>query len=348
MREDRDKLAQRYRRLLVAYPREYRQARGDELLETLLAATPPGRRNPTVRAATSLLRHGLRAQLGRPGSRAVVVAAALTAVLVGFLGAAGCARLAWQGARDLPDDSRAAAITQVALPDAAPASMRRNDGLFFYDDPTNAWTPVFGADDYSPGRVEYLFNATSATGDHRAFAEAATDRFRSAGWQVGEVRVGDGQNYGVGSTFWARKNGLTVELADEVDVTPSVNLTIVRTEPWWVLPAAVLGGLAGMLAGWLLAGWVSRRTAGRHPAFQVGAGLFWVAAIVGMLPSFALSVLLEVNSYRFPAPWMPLPSWFGLVYLGRLPALLAGLAGLVVVGLAALPRRLPARRPVDA
>ncbi|WP_238015465.1 hypothetical protein KZZ52_11660 [Dactylosporangium sp. AC04546] len=61
-----DVLARRYRALLRAYPRSYREQRGDELLGTLLDAAPPGRRRPAAREAVSLLREGfaLRAGLG--------------------------------------------------------------------------------------------------------------------------------------------------------------------------------------------------------------------------------------------------------------------------------------------
>jgi hypothetical protein len=48
------------RYLLIAYPREYRQERGDEILSTL---RDRGHARPTVRIAANLLRHGLRARL---------------------------------------------------------------------------------------------------------------------------------------------------------------------------------------------------------------------------------------------------------------------------------------------
>jgi hypothetical protein len=49
-----------YRRLLLAYPADYRNERGDELVSTLLAAAPPGRRRPTIAEAFDLLYHGIR------------------------------------------------------------------------------------------------------------------------------------------------------------------------------------------------------------------------------------------------------------------------------------------------
>ena len=49
-----------YRRLLLAYPADYRNDRGDELVSTLLASAPPGRRTPTIAEAFDLLYHGIR------------------------------------------------------------------------------------------------------------------------------------------------------------------------------------------------------------------------------------------------------------------------------------------------
>jgi hypothetical protein len=49
-----------YRWLLLAYPADYRNDRGDELVSTLLASAPPGRRTPTIAEAFDLLYHGIR------------------------------------------------------------------------------------------------------------------------------------------------------------------------------------------------------------------------------------------------------------------------------------------------
>ena len=49
-----------YRRLLLAYPADYRNERGDELVSTLLASAPPGRRRPSIAEAFDLLYHGFR------------------------------------------------------------------------------------------------------------------------------------------------------------------------------------------------------------------------------------------------------------------------------------------------
>jgi hypothetical protein len=47
------------------------------LLHTLLELAPPNRRHPTLREVANILRHGVRARLGRPRSRSVVALATL-------------------------------------------------------------------------------------------------------------------------------------------------------------------------------------------------------------------------------------------------------------------------------
>jgi hypothetical protein len=58
------KLERRYRRLLLAYPRSYRKARGDEMLGTLLESSAPGRSQPTVKDTRALILGGLKLRSG--------------------------------------------------------------------------------------------------------------------------------------------------------------------------------------------------------------------------------------------------------------------------------------------
>ncbi|MEV6928991.1 hypothetical protein AB0M46_31480 [Dactylosporangium sp. NPDC051485] len=59
-----DPLARRYGLLLLAYPSEYRERRGDELLGTVLDDASPQQRWPSGREAVSIVAQGLRARLG--------------------------------------------------------------------------------------------------------------------------------------------------------------------------------------------------------------------------------------------------------------------------------------------
>jgi hypothetical protein len=57
------RLAERYGRLLEAYPERYRTQRGEEILGTLLDSARPGQRWPSAREAAALLAGGLRTRL---------------------------------------------------------------------------------------------------------------------------------------------------------------------------------------------------------------------------------------------------------------------------------------------
>lgn len=77
----------RYRWLLLAYPRSYRQYRADEMLETLLSAVDDNQGRPSRREALALLVGGLRARSGvdRLGSRAALHRSALRLSVLSLL-----------------------------------------------------------------------------------------------------------------------------------------------------------------------------------------------------------------------------------------------------------------------
>src|ERR1700754_2988303 len=101
-------LARTYRRLIRAYPRGPRR---DELLDTLLEAAPADRRRPTLKEGVNLIRHGLRARLGYPRSRAVVVMVFRTGLIGAYFGGAATSRLGWQFASPVPSAATAATVT---------------------------------------------------------------------------------------------------------------------------------------------------------------------------------------------------------------------------------------------
>ncbi|MEV7227068.1 hypothetical protein AB0M79_08595 [Polymorphospora sp. NPDC051019] len=77
---DRTRLERRYRRLLWAYPKDYRARRGDEIVGTYLELAGTDRRRPSPADAVDLLRGGLRQHLRMAGPD-VVAGAHLAAVL---------------------------------------------------------------------------------------------------------------------------------------------------------------------------------------------------------------------------------------------------------------------------
>jgi hypothetical protein len=64
MTVDHEALERRYLRLLRWYPPAYRQARGSEILDTLMESADPGRRHPTAHERRALVLGGLRARTG--------------------------------------------------------------------------------------------------------------------------------------------------------------------------------------------------------------------------------------------------------------------------------------------
>jgi hypothetical protein len=80
-------LERRCRGLLLAYPASYRRVRGEEIIGTLLEATPPGRNWPLPRDARALIAGGLHARAAVNGSRTtaanlrIAVLAGVTAYL---------------------------------------------------------------------------------------------------------------------------------------------------------------------------------------------------------------------------------------------------------------------------
>ena len=63
----RDPLERRYRRLLRAYPRAWRERRDDEIVTVLLDAAPGDQGRPSVRDALDLVRSGVTSACAQPG-----------------------------------------------------------------------------------------------------------------------------------------------------------------------------------------------------------------------------------------------------------------------------------------
>jgi len=87
-------LERRCRRLLVAYPAEYRADRGDEIVATLLDLTGPDRRSPRIADAADLVASGLRRRLGT-SALAGFDAGLTVAAPVALALAAGISAFAW-------------------------------------------------------------------------------------------------------------------------------------------------------------------------------------------------------------------------------------------------------------
>ena len=287
----------------------------------------------------------MRARLGRPKSKGVVVIAVLGALTVGFLGAQLGAWAAWHTARSLPDEPTAIAIDRLVAPDASPADRYRRDELFYFT-PANDYD--FGS--AQPGAVRaYHVSASHQALTEAAFAVAARARLQDAGWKVSDVITGRGMlaSYAdTNTTLYAERDGLVIEVTNSLHESPHVVVAIYRAEPVLVPIAQMLGALLGAMAGWLMIGWASRRLTGRHTALTAIIILGLAAVLAAALPAIAFALLAEISTTILRPTWTPAPSFLAFAYSFAWPiAGLAALIALAAVGLAILRAHpSPARR----
>ena len=314
--------------LLAAYPPGPRR---DEVAGTLAECGPQG-----LRGSVNLLAHGLRARLGRPDSTGIVVLAVLFALVCGSLVSAGATRLAWETAPALPSGAAVDEITSTLLP-----------GLKVWG---GGDSPVFepepdGDGGWLRGTDFYWAKPTAATKDVQHYAEGARDRLAAAGWdirsEVTPIIEPDLVTPTDESTFWAVKDGLILDFHNLYwhdrawyDSEGGPTFTLARDTPPWVEAAAVLGGVLGGLGGWLLLGWMSRRTP-EHPGAVAATWMFTAV----MLPGTAL-VALGTFWVQEEPPGPGMWSYY-LWPLGGL-VLFAALFLVIALASAVLTRPLPA------
>ncbi|MEU4242806.1 hypothetical protein [Actinoplanes sp. NPDC026619] len=346
------RLAAGYRLLLRVYPPGRRR---DEMLDTLLEAAPAGRRRPTAREAANLLRHGLRARLGRPAGRGVVVLATLIALVTGFVGASVATRLAWELVPGYPTGATLAEISGTIYP-AVPVTHELDTDELFFDVSERSTLDVFlqGHDeDFAFATLGIYPEPRFLLGDYPTWTAATQGRLVAAGWQVSEARVtgpttiATGQVDDTGRSFTATRDGLALEIETSTDVvgTPpggfDATATLDRLTPGYVQAATVLGLLTGALFGWLLTGWASRRTEQAGAAIRTLTWLPSSCALVLLLPQ-ALAAYL-ILAVQFAADGPPgEPFWaYSVTY-----AFGCGLLGFLLLAVA-LVAALLARRPAD-
>jgi hypothetical protein len=322
-------LERRYRRWAIAYPPG---ARRQELIDTLIDCAPPGRERPVPREVFSLLRHGMRARLGRPGGSAIVVLATLVALLGGLVGGAAAARVGWEWAPALPGGTQAEALKQTVFPGMtafgggdAPLIVASSDG-----------------ESIRFGFADYWVEHTAATRDLEAFTAGARDRLVAAGWRIhGDITATESEPDEITPTrttaFLASRGGLVLAFTDTLwsnraawDNDGAASFTLSRAAPAWLWAFTVAGGLLGALCGWLLVGWASRRVSpGGAPAFAVGT-LAWPVVVLTLLVALGTGMW----SIQPDRPW----SETLFVALFRLVGLApyAGLAALPALAIAAV------------
>jgi hypothetical protein len=332
------RLVRAYRRLLRAYPHGPRR---DELLDTLIECAPRGRRRPTPREVANLALHGIRARLGRPASRGIVVLALFLALAGGFLGAAGTTWLGWQAVEPLPAGAEADEISATVFPGMT---------VWGGGDATRIVSQSDGEG------IEYGYSVswvkhTAATRDAATYTAGVRARLESAGWTVTDIDppldqtdVVDARASDRVEGFRAVRGTLGMRFSDyywagrpAYDGDGNATYYLWRQPPSWLATVMWLGFLPAALLTWLVTGWVSRRLE-PHPGVSAPAATAGVLAVLCVVPA-ALITLAPGG----PADETAAPSWDALAVQMTTPAVLFGmLAALVVLYAAAVrpPRRL--------
>lgn len=319
-----DGLERSYRRLLRAFPPDYRRYRGEEMLATLLDRASDGRHRPDLGEAVGLIAAGLRCRFRLRRGSATAIAAVLAALAGAILTGMAGAWLAWTSAAPpLPDQRQAAAIARLAVPQD-PSSQERHDFVFGEED-----------FDYSAGSVRFTYPGTPGAASADLVAQAH-ERLSADGWSVSVLESAPYRR------FVGHRGQVQIVVAEHTAGQTMVRLS--RAEPV-IVPVLTAGGLLlGGLFGWWLAASVSRRVAHRSAGIRT--------AVTG-LSIVAFTALFPVCFYAFPpvirgylrdgqpqAPWgsLTLPGLPELTVLGLLVALA------LVVGVLATPPRSGAGR----
>lgn len=310
--------------LAVLLPDGFRDRQRDEWLGDLLAlseagAGPGARLRYLVGAARTLpilrrqVRRGhsagaLPARLGRPGSKGVVWAAVLVSLVTGFLGACAAEAVAWSAAAGVPD------LRSVAPVVFAGGSVQQSRDSYMIN-PAAGWREYLtGSDDEDQYGVQSLWQSVPAAVDPVGWLDAARGRLEADGWAV----------HGAGGpvyahSFWATSDGYAVEVGidDPISGEPATaSATVTRTPPWWMAVVMVLAAGVGAFGGWVLTGWVGRRTANRHRVVRAGVTLLTSTALVFMVPQALFGLQLAVSNILVLAmptapPWVSMFKVFG-------------------------------------
>jgi hypothetical protein len=332
----------RYRRLLWAYPRAYRNGHGEEMVSTMLDLPEPGRLQ-----MLHLVLCGVRQRFRLPARRPLTwVTALLAAVVLGSLGAAAGTWVGWQTSPSLPSDRelRALNAAMTGMPaDAAlytePLAMRGPNVLVRAD----------GTADWSADRVR---GALLAAGWHiRSFTVYEDFTVSSIGQQATIADVNQGpriptMNVGYTATKGSlRLDGfgtvVTGTQRPELVGQASYGTGVWPREPATVPALVIAGIIAGALTGWLLAAAFAYRARDRR---RLATTLSTVGLAAATVPAFELyHDAYQVLLYR--ALGSPYPY---LVYgpIDRTLALTCAVIGIAAVVAAAVlvarPRRAPA------
>jgi hypothetical protein len=194
--------------------------------------------------------------------------------------AAGAAWVGWRAAGPLPSDVQAREIVAPLVPGAPVRLGQRDDSLFGYSG-GGSLSRLLGDDRFNSGHVDVALGSTTSDQVQAAMS--------NAGWQVDTDA-----DLGVS----ARKGGVAALLYQQGG---SVTIELLRSRPGPVRPLELIGWVAGLLLGWIVA---LRLIAARRAAWIVGAGsavLLLPATVLTTGQLFAESVL--PSTITPPALW---------------------------------------------
>jgi hypothetical protein len=180
-----------------------------------------------------------------------------------------------------------------------------------------------------------------------AFTAQTRQRLVAAGWTIRSGIQSDDSPDAVTPShelgFWASKGDKILSFSDYYwrdrayyDSDGAAIFQLFRAAPPWLPAGTALGALLGAVIGWLLTGWVSRRTEDR-PAISALTATLTGVALVFLLPAALFSAGAALPTVQ---PSIT-PFWSGLDYLGHGGAIWAGYFALAVLILAGLPRHPP-------
>lgn len=326
-----------YRLLLRAYPIRYRRAHGDEIVATLMDTAQPGRRRPARADVADLMRGAVRQWFRLPIGLPAIVAAVLTAAVLGALGAAGGSWLAWQTTADLPSNAEAVQIAQTVTGGPLPGAYVNRF------DPLQARPPAI-----------YVFGGPKSSD---WTLEAAQGRLRSDGWILGLAETstfvayeGEEPLNAVAYTFEATRGGHTVTVDAHTirtrNIGTSVSTEVRPTASRWEPAAIVLGWLVGAVIGWLLTGWAGYRLRRRGLPRRLAVLALGITALgLAARPAIYLYEALGHLATTEPELHGMAPVYYRLVIDPSAELVVATLvSGLAILVLAATARPRPTRR----
>ena len=300
-----ERLARRYRRLLLAYSGGYRRRHGTEMITTMLEMAEPGRTRPSAGEAWHLIASGVRQRFRLPSGRPFGwVAAVLVTLVPGLFGAAAGSWLGQRTFTGLPSRAGALKLMNAAVPD-----------------------PMAGAGFIHPhswsGRADALVitvipSAPGPDGTPAWTVEQARTGLTAAGWTITEFTIHplrssvtytpDQGSGPAGKTRWfasreatltAERDGLILQgtatdfIADESGEAfdGGINGVLYAGRSAAYLPLTVAGGLLGALAGWLLTAALAYRFRALPPASgRLAATFAGVAAAISAPAVWAIIV----------------------------------------------------------